>query len=447
MRKNKNLFCMLLVVLLVFSLLAGCGSPAEEDTAEEVSEETVTEPSDEVVITVAAGAVGQELELTQLAAEMYMDDNPGVTVNVLDTPDLAQDRLGLYLQFFEAQSSEVDVYQIDVIWPGDLEEHFVDLYEYGADAVVGDHFPAIVENNTVNGRLVAIPWFTDAGLLYYRTDLLEKYDFAPPETWEELAEQAQTIQQGERDEGNQDFVGYVWQGDAYEGLTCNALEWIASNNGGTIISPEGLITINNENAAEIIDMAATWVGTISPEGVTGMAEEDARAIWQGGNAAFMRNWPYAYSLGQEDDSAVKDIFDVSPLPAGTNGEPAATLGGWQLAVSKYSENPDIAADVALFMASYDMQKMRAVDGSLNPTIMDLYEDEDVLEAAPFFGSLYDVFINAVARPSTASAPNYNAVSTAFFRAVHNVLNGNMDAAAALEELELDLQDITGFDIE
>ncbi len=446
--KKRTWLSMLLVLVLMFSLLAGCGSPAEEPAETGEPSEEPAEPSEEdVVITVAAGAVGQELELTQMAAQMYMDDNPGVVVEVLDTPDLAQDRLGLYLQFFEAQSSEVDVYQIDVIWPGDLEEHFVDLYEYGAEAVVGEHFPAIVENNTVDGRLVAIPWFTDAGLLYYRTDLLEKYDLDPPETWEELAQQAQVIQQGERDEGNQDFVGFVWQGDAYEGLTCNALEWIASNEGGTIISPEGIITINNENAVEMIDMAATWVGTISPEGVTGMAEEDARAIWQGGNAAFMRNWPYAYSLGQEDDSAVKDRFDVSPLPAGANGEPAATLGGWQLAVSRYSENPEIAADVALFMASYDMQKMRAVDGSLNPTIMDLYEDDDVLEAAPFFGSLYDVFTNAVARPSTASAPNYNAVSTAFFRAVHDVLNGNLDAATAFEELELDLQDITGFDIE
>lgn len=438
---------MLLVVILMVSLLAGCGS-TDEEPAEKPAEEPVVEAVEgDVVVTIAAGAVGQELELTQMAAQMYMDDNPGVVVEVLDTPDLAQDRLGLYLQFFEAQSSEVDVYQIDVIWPGDLAEHFVDLYEYGGDAVVEDHFPAIVENNTVDGKLVALPWFTDAGLLYYRTDLMEKYDLEPPKTWEELTQQAEIIQEGEREDGNQDFVGFVWQGDAYEGLTCNALEWIASNDGGSIISPEGLITINNENAAQIIDMAATWVGSISPEGITGMAEEDARAIWQGGNAAFMRNWPYAYSLGQEDDSAVKDRFDVSPLPAGANGEPAATLGGWQLAVSRYSENPEVAADVALFMASYDMQKMRAVDGSLNPTIMELYEDEDVLEAAPFFGSLYDVFTNAVARPSTASAPNYNAVSTAFFRSVHNVLNGNMDAAAALEELELDLQDITDFEIE
>lgn len=451
MNRKRWLF-MLLVMVLMVGLLAGCGGGTEEPAPAEPTEPAEpAEPSEpaagDVVITVAAGAVGQELELTQAAADMYMDQNPGVIVNVLDTPDLAQDRLGLYLQFFEAQSSEVDVYQIDVIWPGDLAEHFLDLYDFGAADVVDQHFPAIVENNTVDGKLVAIPWFTDAGLLYYRTDLLEKYDFEPPTTWDELEEQAAVIQEGERAEGNADFVGFVWQGDSYEGLTCDALEWIASNDGGTIISPDQVITINNPNAIEIIDQAAGWVGTISPTGVTGFGEEDARAVWQGGNAAFMRNWPYAYSLGQGADSAVAGNFDVSPLPAGRSGEGAATLGGWQLAVSRYSNNPEVAADVALFMANYDNQKIRAVEGSLNPTIMELYDDPDVLEASPFFGSLYDVFINAVARPSTATAPNYNAVSTAFFRAVHSVLTGNTDAATAFEELELDLQDITGFDIQ
>jgi trehalose/maltose transport system substrate-binding protein len=397
-------------------------------------------------ITVAAGAVGQELELTRAAAQRYMDANPGVTVEVLDTPDLADDRLGLYLQFFQAQSGEVDVYQIDVIWPGDLAVHFVDLYEYGARDVVDEHFPAIVENNTVDGRLIAIPWFTDAGLLYYRTDLLEKYGFdGPPATWTELTSMAETIQEGERAEGNADFWGFVWQGNAYEGLTCDALEWIASNDGGTIIESVGLITVNNPQAVEIVDRAASWVGTISPPGVTGFGEEDARNLWQAGNAAFMRNWPYAYSLGNAPDSAVADLFDVSPLPAGDaeGGRPAATLGGWQLGVSRYSENPELAADVALFLASYDEQKIRAVEGSLNPTIMALYEDADVLAAAPFFGSLFDVFTNAVARPSTITAPDYAQVSSAFYRAIHSVLTGDEDAENALALLELDLEALTG----
>jgi trehalose/maltose transport system substrate-binding protein len=238
----------------------------------------------------------------------------------------------------------------------------------------------------------------------------------------------------------------VWQGNAYEGLTCDALEWIASNDGGRIIEPDGVITVNNPNAIEIVDLAASWVGTISPPGVTGFGEEDARNLWQAGNAAFMRNWPYAYSLGQGEGSAVAGVFDVTPLPAGDamGGTPAATLGGWQLGVSRYSENPELAADVAFFLASYEEQKLRAIVGSYNPTIMALYEDPDVLEATPFFGALYDVFINAVARPSTITAPDYAQVSSAFFRAVHSVLTGEEDAETALALLELDLEAQTGF---
>lgn len=446
MFKRKWMFGLVLLLAVSMLLTVGCGDADDVVDDPDVDEPDVVD-TDDIVITVAAGAVGMELELTRELAEMYSAANEGVTVNVLDTPDMADDRQGLYLQFFEAQSSEVDVYQIDVIWPGDMAEHFVDLYEYGAAEVADDHFPAIIENNTVDGRLVGIPWFTDAGLLYYRTDLLEKYELDPPETWDDLEEAAGIIQAGERAEGNPDFWGFVWQGNAYEGLTCDALEWIASNDGGTIISPDGVITINNPNAIEIVEQAAGWVGTISPEGVTTYAEEDARADWHNGNAAFMRNWPYAYATSLAEDSAVAGNFDVSPLPAGKSGSGAATLGGWQLAVSRYSENPEVAADVALYMASYEGQKLRAVKGTFNPTIMDLYDDAEVLEAAPFFGSLYDVFINAVARPSTATAPQYAAVSELFYRAVHDVLTGQKNAADAFEELELDLQDITGFPVE
>jgi trehalose/maltose transport system substrate-binding protein len=439
MLKTRLIFGLALIFAVSMLFVTGCPAedviPPEEPPAE-----------DDIVITVAAGAVGMELELTRDLAEMYMEENPGIIVNVLDTPDMVDDRLGLYLQFFEAQSSEVEVYQIDVIWPGDLAEHFVDLYEYGASDVVDDHFPAIVENNTVDGRLVGIPWFTDAGLLYYRTDLLESYGLELPGTWDELEAAAQIIQDGERVE-NPDFWGFVWQGNAYEGLTCDALEWIASNDGGTIVSMDGLITINNQSAIEIVNQAAGWVGTISPEGVTTFAEEDARAVWHAGNTAFMRNWPYAYATSQGEGSAVVGIFDVAPLPAGASGSGAATLGGWQLAVSKYSENPAIAADVALYMANYESQKMRAIVGTMIPTIMSLYEDPDVLNAHPWFESLYDVFVNAVARPSTVTAPQYSAVSELFYRAVHNVLTGQMSAEDAFEILELDIQDLTGFDIQ
>ncbi|MBU1879522.1 MAG: ABC transporter substrate-binding protein [Chloroflexi bacterium] len=406
-----------------------------------------TPPEEKVTIRLLSGAVGQELELAKKSADKYMAAHPNITIEVFDTPDAVQDRLGVYLQYFETKSPDADLYQIDVIWPGDLAEHLIDLNTYGAKAVAGEHFDAIIQNNTVDGRLVGIPWFTDAGLLFYRTDLLKEYGYdAPPKTWTELTTMAQKIQDGERAKGNTDFWGFVWQGNSYEGLTCDALEWIYSNGGGTIISADKKITINNDKAIAAVDMAAAWVGTISPKGVTGYQEEDARKHWEAGNAAFMRNWPYAYSLGNKDESLVKGKFDVSALPFGDSGHGAATLGGWQIAVSKYSKYPDIAADVALFFASKDEQKMRAIEGSYNPTIKSLYQDADVCKASPFMCKLYDVFINAVARPSTATAPKYNEVSTAFFKAVHSVLTGDKEAKAALEELELDLQDLTSYEV-
>lgn len=453
----------LFAFVALFMALAACGDGdsvettvgATETTTATSTETTVaSEPTEtteamvsgecdgeEITLRVFTGAVGQEKELADAAAARYHEVNPCVTVESIDTPDFVEDRLGTYLQLFEAQSPEGDVFQIDVIWPGDLAEHFLDLNEYGGAEQVADHFPAIVENNTVDGKLIGIPWFTDAGLLYYRTDLLDKYGLDAPTTWDELEAAAQTIQDGERADGNQDFWGFVWQGNAYEGLTCDALEWVASADGGSIIEPDGVITINNQAAIDIVNQAAGWVGTISPPGVTAYGEEDARGVWQAGNAAFMRNWPYAYSLGNGDDSEIAGLFGVSPLPGVTAGNGAATLGGWQLAVSKYSAYPQEAADLAFFLASYDEQKIRAIEGSLNPTIESLYSDPDVLAANPFFGDLFDVFTNAVARPSTATAPNYSATSELFFNSVHSVLTGDADAADAFEELELDLEDL------
>ena len=432
------------------AILAACAPAATTEPTSpptSVSQPTATTASAAAVtINVATGAVGQELQIAQDGAKRYMDNHSNVTVTVLSTPDMVQDRLAVYRQFFEAKSPDVDLYQIDTIWPGDLASNLIDLSSYaGVKDQLAVIFPSMVQNDNVDGKQVAIPWFTDAGLLYYRTDLAQKYNISnPPKVWDDLATQAKTIMDGEQSGGNQDFWGFVWQGNAYEGLTCDGLEWIYSYGGGTIVSPDKKITINNPQAAAAIDMAATWVGSISPTGVTGFAEEDSRNVWQAGNSAFMRNWPYAYSLGEASDSVIAGKFDVVPLPAQPNEKPAAALGGWQLAVSAYSKNPTQAADVALFYTSPAEQKIRAIDASLQPTVMDLYKDADVLKAVPFFGKLYDVFINAVPRPSTATAPNYNQVSTYFFNSVHDVLMGTKDGKTAVAEIEANLVNLLNF---
>jgi trehalose/maltose transport system substrate-binding protein len=322
-----------------------------------------------------------------------------------------------------------------VIWPGILGGHMLDLHEYVDEQQVGQHFQTLVENNTIGGKLVAMPWFTDAGVLYYRKDLLEQYGHEPPQTWQELTEIATDVQAKEREAGNDRMWGYVYQGKAYEGLTCNALEWIDSFGGGTIIAEDGTITIDNPKAKAAIDWAGTTVGTIAPPGVLNYAEEEARGVFQSGNAVFMRNWPYAWALAQAEDSTIRDKVGVVPLPkGGPDGKHTGALGGWGLAVSRYSEAPEVAADLVRYLASAEEQKRRAIKGSFNPTIPALYEDQEVLAAVPFFGTLYDTFVNAVARPSAATGDRYNQVSAEFFNAVSQVLSGQQDADAALSGL-------------
>ncbi|EOD77123.1 Maltose/maltodextrin ABC transporter, substrate binding periplasmic protein MalE [Grimontia indica] len=392
-------------------------------------------------ISISCGAVGQELELCQEGVSAW-EKETGHTVKIVTTPNSTTERLALYQQLLAAGAKDIDVFQIDVIWPGILGNHFIDLKQYSN----GDeeaHFPSIVANNTVKGRLVAMPWFTDAGVLYYRTDLLEKYGEQPPTTWEQLTATAEKVQKGEREAGNDKMWGFVWQGRAYEGLTCDALEWVASYNGGTIVDEEGKVTINNDNAKQALTTAAGWVDTISPPGVLNYGEEEARGVFQTGNAVFMRNWPYAWSLGNSDDSPVKGKIGVVALPkGGEEGRHAGTLGGWQLSVSKYSESPEVAASLVMFLTSFNEQKRRAIKGSYNPTIETLYQDEEVLAAAPFFGSLYNTFANGTPRPSTQTGAKYNQVSNAFWNATHSVLSGNKDADAALTKLNKDLKRIS-----
>jgi trehalose/maltose transport system substrate-binding protein len=384
-------------------------------------------------VTISCGAVGQELAICQQAVDAW-SKKTGHAVKVISTPNSSSERLALYQQMLGAGAADIDVYQIDVVWPGILANHFIDLTKY-AGKTAADHFPAIVKNNTVGGKLVAMPWFTDGGVLYYRKDLLDKHGAKPPTTWEELTATAKKVQDAERKAGNDKLWGFVWQGRAYEGLTCNAVEWVTSYGGGSVIEPNGKVSIDNPNAVAALKMAAGWVGTISPEGVLNYAEEEARGVFQSGNAVFMRNWPYAWSLANNADSPVKGKVGVVALPkGGDKGRSAAALGGWQLAVSKYSKNADVAADLVMYLTSAAEQKRRAIAGSYNPTIAALYKDADVLKASPFFGSLYDTFVGAAARPSSVTGNKYNQVSTEFWNATHSVLSKKTQPEVALKQL-------------
>jgi len=363
----------------------------------------------------------------------------GNTVKLYSPPASSTDMLALLRQQFAAKSADVDVVMIDVVWPGVIKDHLVDLKKYSKGAE-SKHFPQMVANNTIDGKLLGMPFFTDAGLLFYRKDLLEKYKLSPPQSWDDLVSEAKKVMDGERAAGNADFQGFVFQAKAYEGLSCDALEWVSSFGGGTIIDKSGAITINNPKAAKALDMAASWIGTIAPGGVLNYAEEDARGVFQNGKAVFMRNWPYAWSLSQAPDSPIKDKVGVVPLPAGPGGH-AAALGGWQLAVSKYSKNVDVAADLVMYLTSPEIQKKRAIGGSYNPTIPELYKDADVVKANMFMGQLLDVFTGAVARPATVTGLKYPEVSRAFWDAAHDVLEKKTNGTDAVKKLEAKLKQV------
>jgi len=393
-----------------------------------------------VEISISCSALGKEHEICKQGVDAWAK-RTGNTVKIVSTPNSATERLALYQQLLAAGASDIDVFQIDVVWTGILADHLIDLSAKGR-ADIDDHLPAMVETSRVNGKLMAMPWFADAGLLYYRQDLLDKYKRPVPQTWADLTETARIIQEGERKEGRGDFWGYVWQGRAYEGLTTNALEWVASFGGGTLVNDKGEVTIENPKAAEALKTAAGWVGTVTPEGVLNYTEEESRGVFQAGNAAFMRNWPYAWALAQGADSTIKGKVGIAPLPkGGPDGRHVGTLGGQLLAVSKYSKNADAATDLVLYLTGQQEQKRRAVEGSFNPTIVSLYSDADIARANPFIGDLVDVFTNAVARPATATGQNYNKVSTEFFNAVHQVLSKRSEPAQVLNRLDRDLKRI------
>ncbi|WP_374626649.1 ABC transporter substrate-binding protein [Devosia sp.] len=396
-------------------------------------------------LAIVSGDTGNGLEFLRSQLDRF-EAETGNKVTIVPMPSSTTDQFGQYRLWLAAGNADIDVYQTDVIWAPQLADQFLDLTEAAKD-VVGNHFPSIIESQTANGKLVALPAFTDAPALYYRKDLLEKYGKSVPTTWSELAATAKEIQDAERAAGKADMQGFVFQGNAYEGLTCDALEWVKSYGGGQIVEPDGTISINNAQAAAALEMAKSWVGTIAPQGVLAYQEEESRGVWQLGNAVFMRNWPYAFQLGNGDDSAVKGLFDVAPLPMGEGegARSAATLGGWNIAVSKYSKNPDEAIKLALFLSSADVQKERALKQSNLPTIVSLYDDADIAASQPIIPRWKDVFLNAVPRPSAPTKVKYNEVSSLFWSAVHDTLSGNGTAAENLELLEAKLTELKGGD--
>lgn len=414
----KCVACMMVLAVLAVS----CGEKKEAESSTMVTLRSQLDP------------VGLGGGLSRRLAADYMASRLEIRVELVQETVTTSERLARTRQYLGAQSAEVDIYMVDVVWPGLLAEHFVDLSDVIAEDR-GEFFGAIVENNTVSGRLIAVPWFADAGMLYYRKDLLAKHGFAaPPMTWDELESMSRTIQQGERAAGNVEFWGYVFDAEPREGLTCVALEWIASHGGGRILEPDGTVSINSPGAIAGLERARRWIGDFVPPEVNSWAVEDARKHFQAGNSAFFRGWSYAWAVLNDESSPQRGRVGVTTMPAGPAG-PATTLGGWQLAVSKYSRHPGAAKDFVRYLASAEGQSLRAELGGYLPTRERLYQSPELLEENPHFAVMADVLQSATARPSTVAGAAYNEISTIVFTGVHEMLEGKRSAEETAAELD------------
>ena len=362
-------------------------------------------------------AVGKSHTRDEMLVARFTRDT-GIRVRLIPHPSGSGAAYAQLARIFGSRSSSADVMMLDVIWPGAFAPYLVNL-KPALGRAARQHAQGIIQNNTVGGKLVAMPWFGDFGILYYRTDLLRKYGFRhPPRTWAELGTQARRIQNGER-RTNSNFYGFVFQGNAYEGLTCNALEWLASSGGGTFIS-SGKATLNNPRAANILNTIRGWVGNITPRGVTSYQEDQALNAFDGGNAAFMRNWPYAYAASQTTD--IKGKFNVTVLPHGAGGTSVGTVGGWQLGVSKFSKHKQAAIELVRYVTSPAVQRFDAIFNSNVPTIPSVAANKAVRRTNPYLKPEISR-VKRVTRPSRYLKGQYQQGSQYIYQGINQILNG------------------------
>jgi multiple sugar transport system substrate-binding protein len=344
------------------------------------------------------------------------------------------------LDLMSQRADNIDIFSIDVIWPAEATHNnwILPLDDYVAQSSIitpSDFLSGPIEAMTVNDHLMAIPWFVDAGLLYYRTDLLATQGYTYPRTFEELGNQAQTIMSSEGITN-----GFVWQGNEYEGLTCDFLEYVWGSGGEIFEEPCDVVLSSTESISGLQTMVDYINEGTSPVTVTSYMEEDARNTFQSGDAVFMRNWPYAWSLLQRNDSPVKGNVGIAPMPHAPGQESAATLGGWNLAINSASVNPDAAFEFIEFLTAYEQQKYLALNLSHNPSRIAVYSEAEVCGTNPFTCDLYDVFVHARPRPPIV---NYTDFSTALQEEVHDALLGNQTSAEAITNAQMRLQLIAG----
>ncbi len=341
---------------------------------------------------------------------------------------------------FQAQDGSLTLIGGDVIWPAQFaaNSYIIDLSDRFTEGMRSKFLQGPVESNTYQGKVYGVPWFTDAGLLYYRKDLLEKAGFsAPPKTWDELKDQAQKIMQ---DQGTK--FGFVFQGAEYEGGTVNGLEYINSH-GGQVLDPNDaskVVIDSPESVAGLETEHSMVTDGVSPQAVSTYAEPETEAPFLGGDAVFCRNWPYMYSLAGTENFIKPDLIDIAPLPAGEGGESVSGLGGWNFFINAFAdtEAQDAAWEFAKFITAPEQQKFYALGGSYLPTLTALYNDPEIKENVPTVRLGAAALKNTVPRPVS---PVYSDMSLKMAEEFNSSLGGDTSPQQAISSLQTELQKI------
>lgn len=396
--------------------------------------------SQEKQLTFHVGGTPDELAYWEELAADWLSPS-GMKVQLLRSTTQTEQRKQSILVALRGRKSDPDVMLMDVAWIGQMAQSEW-LEPLGPLGVSTDNlFERVVKlADTHDGQVVGVPLYVDGGMLYYRTDLLEKYGYdGPPETWLELEEMSTKVQKGERAE-HPDFWGYVWQGAQYEGLVCNALEWFVSAGGGLLDDDLQPIVNSDENIGALTAICGfVSKGGISPPNTyTDMKEEEVRQVFHNGSALFERNWPYARALHNADDSPVKGKVGIAPLPHFEGHTSASTLGGWHVAVSRFSDCKEDAAAFVSYVMSAEVQKQLALDLGWNPGNAAVYDDRELADADPDLARLRAVFENAVPRPTV---PYYSEISLVLQRELNAALAGRKGPKMALDAAQKEVGEI------
>lgn len=353
----------------------------------------------------------------------------GVHVTWRNGPSGTGDILTIYDNTLRARSGNIDVMSIDVVYPAEFASNgwTVDLTSKWPASDRANYLPGPIKSCTYNNQIVAAPLRTDLGVLYYRKDIIS----TPPATFDQLTSMAKS-------NASKAKYGYVWQGSQYEGLVCDFSE-VLQGYGGTVLDPSDSkkVTINSPAGVQALTEMVSWVGTISPTSITTFTEEPCRQAFQNGDAIFMRNWPYAYSLGNASGSKVAGKFDITAMPYGGSGTVGhSCVGGWNMAINAFSKNPDASWSFIKYMLSPDAQKQLALKGSFTPSLQSVYDDAAVKTAQPLFTKLAPILQNSLPRPVS---PVYPDLSNIIQNHVHQALTKQASPADALNALQTELQ--------